>query len=200
MSDVAIDRLWPKPAEGLSDDEIIAGYAPPRPGWLRLSFVESLDGAIEHDGRSGALGDAADRRVFDLLRWPADAILVGAGTVRIEGYSGPLLGERGMAWRRAHGMSDTPELRVVGRAADVPGIAAVRTLGYPLVTCEGGPTLAGSLLAAGLVDELCLTLAARFEGAGSGRLTGEVAAAVQVMELAQVLRSGSTLLLRYVMA
>lgn len=197
MTEVRIDRLWPEPAEDLSDDEILAGYAPPRPGWLRLSFVESLDGAIEHDGRSGALGDAADRRVFDLLRWQADAVLVGAGTVRVEGYSAPLLGERATAWRRAHGLADEPALRIVGRAADVPDIAAVRALGYALVTCEGGPTLAGSLLAAGLVDELCLTLSARLEGAGSGRLTGDVAAAVQRMELAQVLRSGSTLLLRY---
>src|SRR4051794_31248016 len=54
--------------------------------WLRANFVASIDGAIEVGGRSGPLGGPGDHRIFHLLRALADIVLVGAGTVRTEGY------------------------------------------------------------------------------------------------------------------
>ena len=36
--------------------------------------------------------------------------------------------------------------------------------------CEGGPHLFGDLLEAGLVDEVCITLAPRFVGGPAGRI------------------------------
>jgi riboflavin biosynthesis pyrimidine reductase len=66
------------------------------------------------------------------------------------------------------------------------------------VHCEGGPTLAGLMLADGAIDEICLTVTATLEGGDAGRVTGAVPSDPQGMRLAQVLRSDSTLLLRYV--
>jgi riboflavin biosynthesis pyrimidine reductase len=66
------------------------------------------------------------------------------------------------------------------------------------VHCEGGPTLAGLMLADGAVDEWCLTVSARLEGGEAGRITGEVPSDPVPMRHAQALASGSTLLLRYI--
>ncbi|MGC2342457.1 MAG: dihydrofolate reductase family protein, partial [Mycobacterium sp.] len=56
--------------------------------WLRANFIASLDGGATFGGKSGQLGGPGDRAVFSLLRELADVILVGAGTVRAEGYAG----------------------------------------------------------------------------------------------------------------
>ena len=50
-----------------------------------------------------------------------------------------------------------------------PGRAA-RGAGWPQVLCEGGPHLFGALTAAGLVDELCLTVSPLLAGPGAGRI------------------------------
>lgn len=82
-----IDRLWPDPAEHLHDDELMDALDH---DGVRLNFVSSVDGAATRDGLSGGLGGPADKRYFDLLRRVADVVVVGAGTVRAEGY-GPLV-------------------------------------------------------------------------------------------------------------
>ena len=53
---------------------------------VRLNMIASVDGATAVEGRSGALGGPADRRVFAALRSLADIVLVAAGTVRAEHY------------------------------------------------------------------------------------------------------------------
>jgi riboflavin biosynthesis pyrimidine reductase len=53
--------------------------------------VSSIDGAATVGGETAALGGPADHHAFRALRGACDAILVGAGTVRIEGY-GPAAG------------------------------------------------------------------------------------------------------------
>ena len=65
-------------------------------------MVASADGAASLDGASAGLSSEADRQVFMLLRALSDVILVGAGTVRAEGYgpartrsSGPTCGTAG---------------------------------------------------------------------------------------------------------
>src|ERR1700684_426761 len=56
--------------------------------WLRANFVASLDGGATFSGKSGQLGGPGDRAVFSVLREVADVIMVSAGTVRAERYSG----------------------------------------------------------------------------------------------------------------
>jgi riboflavin-specific deaminase-like protein len=66
------------------------------------------------------------------------------------------------------------------------------------ILCEGGPTLLASLLTAGLVDELCLSIAPLLAGpAGRRLLDGSPLVAPVGLELAQVLTDGSTLFVRY---
>ncbi len=55
---------------------------------LRAGFVSTLDGsAVGPDGLSGSINTPADNRVFALQRRLCDAVLVGAGTARAEGYT-----------------------------------------------------------------------------------------------------------------
>ncbi|MET1043615.1 MAG: pyrimidine reductase family protein [Microbacteriaceae bacterium] len=112
--------LGAMPAE---DDEITDWYAVPRRNrWLRVNFISSLDGAATHNGRSAGLGTPADKRVFGLLRRLADVILVGAGTVRAEGYGGRLLDDAGRAWREERGLPPHPVVAVVSARLDLdPG-------------------------------------------------------------------------------
>jgi riboflavin-specific deaminase-like protein len=66
------------------------------------------------------------------------------------------------------------------------------------ILCEGGPTLLTSLLSAGLVDELCLSIAPMVTGPGGRRLlAGSPLAAPLDLGLTQVLTDDSTLFVRY---
>ena len=54
---------------------------------------------------------------------------------------------------------------------DLPAArAALEERGLPRVLCEGGPRLFGDLTAAGLVDELCLSLGPTLAGPGAARI------------------------------
>jgi riboflavin-specific deaminase-like protein len=100
--------------------------------------------------------------------------------------------------------------KAAARWAEVVVVAGDRRVDPPLVLdalvkrnfghilCEGGPTLLASLLAAGLVDELCLSISPLLAGPGGRRLLdGSPLAAPVGLELAQVLTDGSTLFVRY---
>ncbi|WP_022894320.1 pyrimidine reductase family protein [Agromyces subbeticus] len=114
-------------APKLDRDELFAAYAPPEPGArrVRMNFVASLDGAATVEGRSGGLGDADDRLAMQVLRTLADVVLVGAGTVRVEGYGGLAVGESDVAMRVAAGRPAQPRLAVVSSSLDLDPEAAV---------------------------------------------------------------------------
>jgi riboflavin biosynthesis pyrimidine reductase len=114
---VTLRRLLPDPAE-LALDELYQGLllddpAPGRVGHVALCLVSSADGAVAVDGLSGGLGGPADLRALSQLRAANDVSLVGAGTVRDEGYV-PLTGtpER-RADRSAKGLRPAPRLAIV---------------------------------------------------------------------------------------
>jgi riboflavin biosynthesis pyrimidine reductase len=111
----------PASADGLTDDELLEHYypIPAARSWIRFNFIVSADGAATLDGRAGGLGNAADRRLLQLLRWPADVVLVGAGTVRAEGYGGELLDEAGRRWRQGRGRAPRPIAAVVSGSLDL---------------------------------------------------------------------------------
>ena len=73
----------------------------------------------------------------------------------------------------------------------------LRRRGLLRIHSEGGPTLFGAFLAAGAVDELCLTLAPKLEAGPAQRIAHAMPAVPTAMELAGVLRAGDELLLRY---
>ncbi|WP_432987226.1 pyrimidine reductase family protein [Dactylosporangium sp. CA-233914] len=232
-------KLYPA-ADQPSD--LVDLYRPPPGPWLRLNFVSSLDGAGHVDGRSEPLSGPADKRVFGVLRMLCDALVVGAGTVREEGYHALRLDAGRRAWRAANGLPEYPVLVVVsarldldpghralaeapvrpivlthagaepGRLAEVAdivavgdgevdlaaGIAALRERGLAHILSEGGPRLFGSLTAAGLVDELCLTLSPLLAGPGAGRITaGPGVDAPTHLTLRHVLLDDGLLFLRH---
>lgn len=118
MSAARLDRLVPSAVSDVDDEQLLAWYSegaqrPDGRPWVRLNFVASIDGAVTRDGLSGGLSDAADRRVFDLLRRLADVVLVAAGTVRKEGYGAMRLSEDDAAWRVAHGFAPQPVFATV---------------------------------------------------------------------------------------
>ena len=83
-------------------------------------------------------------------------------------------------------------------------IGALRDRGHRLILSEGGPRVFGSLVAAGLVDELFLTvsplLAGRFGGDGRLSLVEEsdlVPGGPERMRLLGVRRAADHLFLRY---
>jgi len=101
--------------------QLLEAYAPVQRATpsIRMNFVASIDGAVTLDGRSGGLGDASDRLAMQAMRTVADVVLVGAGTVRAEGYGGLSVDEADAAWRRSHGLADQPRIAVVSSRLDL---------------------------------------------------------------------------------
>ena len=67
----------------------VARQRPASRPWVAMCMVASIDGSTVMTGNSAALSSAADRSVLLALRAAADHVLVGAGTVRAEGYGVP---------------------------------------------------------------------------------------------------------------
>jgi riboflavin biosynthesis pyrimidine reductase len=125
-----------------SDRELLERYAigdrsQPR---VRANFIASLDGAATHEGRTAGLNNADDKQVFDLLRRLSDVVLVGAGTLRAEGYADLRLEPAAVAWRTAHRLATQPTLAIVSGRLDLsPDMAAfARAPVRPLVLTHGG--------------------------------------------------------------
>ncbi len=212
MTRPTIQQLFPAGSTpvDLDDDDLVRLYRYPDDGRrrLRTNFVASLDGSVQGlDGRSGGLGTASDSHVFALHRALADAVLVGAGTVRQEGYRSVDLTSWQSELRADLGLAPFPALVIISggaqldpaiaqpeqgdggpvmiittsgtsdddlaplRGAGIEVVEAGATIdlhaalaildarGWSRLLCEGGPGLHRHLLAAGLVDELSLTLA-----------------------------------------
>lgn len=250
VGDLAADREW-----GL--DELAEAYAYPaahpsapegtREPWLRANMVSTLDGAAQHDGRSQPISGAADMRIFGTLRGLADVVIVGAETVRKEGYRPARAREEFAALREAAGQAPAPAVAVVSASLDldfslplftsplVPTLLltgaaaapdrvataekagarvviagdgmgvdparAVRALadcGHTRLLTEGGPRLLGQLVAAGVLDELCLTVAPMLTAGDAQRIAGGPSVTVpQRFELVSLLEEAGFLFSRY---
>ncbi|KRV51365.1 diaminohydroxyphosphoribosylaminopyrimidine reductase [Wenjunlia vitaminophila] len=145
----------PRPPDGPDSlDDLADAYAYPattgagRP-WLRANMVASLDGAAHHQGRSEPLSCAADMRLFGVLRALADVIIVGAETVRREGY-GPARARKAFAARRAAlGQSPAPVMAVVSASLDLDFTGPLFTRPVvPTILLTGARAPADRLLAA----------------------------------------------------
>ncbi|MGC1513350.1 MAG: pyrimidine reductase family protein [Acidimicrobiales bacterium] len=86
-----VRQLFPHRLDVVDPLEVYAVERKPRGDrpWVLANMVASVDGAATSQGRSGSLSTPGDRQIFHLLRRLADVILVGAGTVRAEGYGPP---------------------------------------------------------------------------------------------------------------
>ncbi|MFJ4620199.1 pyrimidine reductase family protein [Streptomyces sp. NPDC088812] len=214
-------------------DEIADAYAYPDPGpgeptpWLRANMVSTLDGAAQHEGRSQPISNATDMRIFGTLRALADVVLVGAETVRQEGYRPARVRAEFAGRREAAGQAPVPAIAIVtasldldfslplftapvvptliltgagaapdriaaaekagarvllaGDGAGVEPARAVQVLaglGHTRLLTEGGPRLLGQLVAAEVLDELCLTVSPLLTAGDAQRITGGPSVAV----------------------
>lgn len=208
-------------------DDLAAAYAPPRTPWLRVNMVSSLDGAATgKSGKSGSINNAADKAVFDVLRTLADAVVVGAGTLRVEGYrplsDKPLVVVSGRASVPERLRSASAGSVLMATCSTAPGLGEARSLlgeehvilagestvdlhgvvaalhsrGLTHLLSEGGPTLLAALLAADLVDELDATIVPRLV-AGDGPRIVEGPPVDVPLTLHQLLEDDGTLLGRW---
>lgn len=207
MTDTALESLYAYP-EGRT--------------WVTANFVSSVDGAVSVDGRSAGLGSPADKRIYLLGRDLADVVLVGAGTVLAEGYRPARLP---IAVVTARGTL-TPDLPLFTNTAARPivitcasaklpalsadvvvagdeevdlevAVAELAARGLHKINLEGGPRLFGSMVSAGLVDALNLTMSPMLAVGDAARIAvGPVVPPVD-LTLASVLRADDVLLLRY---
>lgn len=183
--------------------------------YVALNMISTADGRATLSGRSGAIGDDADKHLFLGLRTLVDGVMAGAGTVRAEGYHRLIRDPAARERRRERGLSPEPlacivsgrlaldgsvplladpEARVAivtssqaslpdgcraqieyvraAREGQLDLLAAMRELrtrfDVTTLLCEGGPHLNANLLAAGLVDELFLSLAPTLAGGDAG--------------------------------
>ncbi|MEV7190347.1 pyrimidine reductase family protein [Streptomyces sp. NPDC093510] len=241
-ADQTADREW-------TLDELADAYAYP-PGetaWLRANMVSTLDGAAHHDGRSHPISGDTDMRIFGTLRGLADAVVVGAETVRKEGYRPAKARSAFERHRATAGQTTapaiavvsagldldfslplftapvTPTLLVTGASAPADRIDAAEKAGAVVVIAgegatvepervapalaergltrlltEGGPRLLGQFVAAGALDELCLTVSPMLTAGDAQRIAGGSALAVpERFVLTSVLEEAGFLFTRY---
>ncbi|MFI7674631.1 pyrimidine reductase family protein [Actinophytocola sp. NPDC049390] len=102
-------------------------------------------------------------------------------------------------WRKA--VADAgADVVVTGedRVDPAAALTALADRGLLRVCCEGGPTLFADLIAANLVDQLCLTVSPLLTGAGAVRIAEGLPAAAPVdLTLESVLADDGFLMLRY---
>jgi riboflavin biosynthesis pyrimidine reductase len=88
--------------------------------WVAGHMVAGLDGCAAVSGRVGALSTAPDKALFTDMRTLADVVLVGARTVREEGYGPIRLSAERAASRVERGATPAPPLAVVSRSLELP--------------------------------------------------------------------------------
>lgn len=93
----------------------------PERGWVRGSMVSTVDGSVAGpDGLSASISGPPDRIVLAAIRHTADAVLVGLGTARAEGYKRvrprPEFAER----RLVAGQRPAPVLVVITSSGELP--------------------------------------------------------------------------------
>ena len=112
--------------------------------WVTAHMVAGLDGCAAIRGRVGALSTAPDKALFADMRTLADVVLVGASTIREEGYGPIRLPASRSASRVARGRSANPPLAIVTRSLDLDWGSRPFTEAPPesrtiVVTCEAAP-------------------------------------------------------------
>lgn len=117
-------RLYPRPGTTTPAD-VFSGLdfgsrAPAGRPYVVLNMVTSLDGKATVEGKTRKLGGEADHQLFHQLRTQVDALMVGAGTVRMERYGRPVRGEELRAKRAEEGLAPDPLTVIVSGRLNLP--------------------------------------------------------------------------------
>ena len=127
-------RLIPEPATDVSVADLVAELEPwdealaDRP-FVYMNFALTLDGHSTIDGVSRAIGSDRDTELLVGLRVRADAVMIGAGTLRAENYGRVVADERKREEREDLGLKPDPLMVVVSGRLELPWDAPVFTDG-----------------------------------------------------------------------
>ena len=130
-----MQRLLPDPGpttieQQLSGLDLVDLAYAERP-YVVLNFAVTLDGRAAIEGRAGPIGSRTDMQMLQLLRTRADAVMIGAGTMRAERY-GRMVSDPSLRARRERiGLPHDPLAVLVSGRLDLPWDA-------PLFTNGGG--------------------------------------------------------------
>lgn len=131
-------RLYPRPGETTPEDLVgqldLGAHAPDDRPYVAVNMVSTLDGRAATDGDTRGLGGPDDRELFHLLRTAADAILVGAGTVRVERYAEAVKTDELRARRERHGLDPVQPTVIVSARLVLPS-------DLPLLQAPGAPVI-----------------------------------------------------------
>jgi riboflavin-specific deaminase-like protein len=124
-------RLLPEPGATSVADQLgsleLAELAPDDRPYVITNFAVTLDGHATISGRSGPIAGPDDTAMLLGLRSIADAVLIGAGTIRAENY-GRLLPDPGRRARRERsGRTPEPLAVVPTESFEVPWDAGLFT-------------------------------------------------------------------------
>jgi riboflavin biosynthesis pyrimidine reductase len=217
-------RLLPSPTEAVTVAHAYGTKRPVTPSgrpWTWLCMVASIDGSTVLDGASRGLSSDVDRLVLLTLRNVADMIIVGAGTVRAEGYGPPKkVGQRIGVVSHTGDVDPTLDLFTSGtgfliipedappsrfetvRAGvgelDLNRAMAMLPDSPRLVQVEGGATLNGTLTALDLVDEINITTSPQIVGGKGSRATKNAPDTARRFDLEQLCEDDGFLFSRYV--
>jgi riboflavin-specific deaminase-like protein len=100
--------------------ELLQERAPEDRPFVYVNMITTLDGRSALDGRSSGLGDEADLENLLELRTIADAVLIGTGTVRAEGYARLVRAPERRERRLAAGLAEDPLAVLISRRFDIP--------------------------------------------------------------------------------
>ncbi len=122
---VVLTRLLPDGGAQLTAEALVAQLTPwelataERPH-VALNMVQTSDGRAAVAGRTAPISSAADRQLFHALRTRVDAVLVGAGTVRVERYGRIVPDAARREQRRRAGLEPDPLAIVVSGSLHLP--------------------------------------------------------------------------------
>jgi riboflavin-specific deaminase-like protein len=111
--------------EGATAAELLAEVRPRerahggRP-FVFVNMVTTIDGRAQLGGSTGDLGEEADLGMLLELRTIADAVLIGSGTLRVEGYDRLIGSGERRARRAAAGLAPDPLAVLLSRELDLP--------------------------------------------------------------------------------
>lgn len=87
-------RLYPLPPREIPIENVYADLEPPssahvdpRRPYVMVNMIGTLDGKTTFDGKTSGIGSAVDRLLMRTLRSRADAVMIGANTLRAERLS-----------------------------------------------------------------------------------------------------------------
>ena len=101
---------------------------PDRP-YVLLNFATTLDGRATISGRSGPIGSRADTEMLQRLRTRVDAVMIGAGTMRVERYGRIVPDPALRAYRERTLLTHDPLAVIVSNRLELPWDARLFTDG-----------------------------------------------------------------------